>query len=235
MKSLKYIIVEDNRLDELALRNILSTYPLLQFECTCRTITEAQLYLKNNKPDIVFADIEMPDGTGVNFVKALHGSNPIVIFITSHPEFALESFETPALDYLLKPVSEKRFELTYRYITDYHELTMLAHMQLEQSGKEAIVFKDGFSKIRLQVNEVLYLQAMQDYTKIVTAQKAYLTNGTLSAFLNDNQHFNFIRIHRSYAVLLRQIKVLQKDKIIGQNFELPIGKTYRATIAKLRL
>jgi len=235
MKPLKYIIIEDNRLDELALRIVASKYPLLQYVDTFNTIAKAELYLKSNKADIIFADIEMPDGIGIDFIKTMRGHNPIIVFVTSHSEFALEGFETAALDYLLKPVSEERFSLTYKYISDYHEINRLAHLQLEQSEKGTIVFKDGISKIRLPIHEILYLQAMQDYTKIITADKSYLANNTLSIFLNKNQHFNFIRIHRSYAIQRRQIRILKKDKVIGQNFELPIGKTYRAAVAKMKL
>jgi DNA-binding LytR/AlgR family response regulator len=235
MKPLKYIIIEDSRLDELALMAVLSQYPLLQYITTARTLTEAGLYIRAYKPNVIFIDIEMPDGLGIDFAKNVHGFNPIIIFITSYAEFALEGFETSALDYLLKPVSEERFALTYQNIIDYYKMSSLARMQLEQSEMETIVFKDGFNKIRLPVKQVLYLQAMQDYTKIVTCDKSYLTNNTLSVFLKENHHFNFIRIHRSYAILNQHIQILKKDKIVGPNFELPIGKTYRSAIAKLKL
>jgi DNA-binding LytR/AlgR family response regulator len=235
MKSLKYIIIEDDRIDEIALLDILSKYPLLRHTATARTIIEGKLYIKAHNPDIIFTDIEMPDGVGIDFARTIRRLESIVIFVTSHSEFALESFETSALDYLLKPVSEERFALTYKYITDYCQMSMLARLQIEHSEKETIVFKDGFNKIKLAVNEVLYLQAMQDYTKIVTSTRNYLANSTLSVFLNDNVHFGFIRIHRSYAILSRQIRILKKDSIIGESFQLPIGKTYRSEISKLNL
>jgi DNA-binding LytR/AlgR family response regulator len=165
----------------------------------------------------------------------MHGLRPIIIFVTSHSEFAVEGFEISALDYLMKPVAEDRFAITYKHILDYYEMNTLAQMQLEQSEKEIIIFKDGFDRVKLPVSEVYYLQAMQDYTKIVTQDKNYLASNTLSGFLHDNQHFNFIRIHRSYAILSRQIRIFKKDKVIGRNFELPIGKTYRAAIAKMKL
>ncbi|KAA5534700.1 response regulator transcription factor [Taibaiella lutea] len=235
MRPLKYIIIEDNRLDELSLLDLLSKYPLLQHAATAGSIIEAQTFIKHQEPDIIFADIEMPDGLFIEFAKRMKNEKPIIIFVTSHSEFALEGFETSALDYLLKPISEERFALTYRHIMGYHKMSMLASLQVEQSEKETIVFKDGFNKIKLPVQQVLYLQAMQDYTKIVTVNKNYLANSTLSAFLNKNAHFGFIRIHRSYAMLSSQIKILKKDRIIGENFELPIGKTYRTDISKLKL
>lgn len=235
MKPLRYLIIEDNRLDELSLLDLLAQYPILQYCATASSIIEAQLFIKYYNPDIIFTDIALPDGIAIEFIKTIKEEKPIIIFVTSHSEFALEGFETAALDYLLKPVTESRFALTYRHIIDYHEMSMLASLQLESAEKESIVFKDGFDKVKLAVQDVLYLQAMQDYTKIVTANKNYMANSTLSSFLNENAHFGFNRIHRSYAILSARIKILKKDKVIGENFELPIGKTYRTEMSKLKL
>ena len=235
MNVLRYLIVEDNRIDELLLISMLSEYHQLQYIGTAHTIAEAEKYFKQEKPDLFFLDIEMPDGSGIDFAQKIAVEKPIIVYTTSYIQFAIESYKTAALDYLVKPILSERLKHTYKRIMDFHEMRTLAKTQLEQLENETIVFKDGFTKIKLPVKEIFYLQALQDYTKIITSHKNYLANDTLSVFLKNNEHFEFIRIHRSYAVLKRHIKILKSDKVIGGNFELPIGKTYRADIAKLKL
>lgn len=161
MQPLKYIIIEDNRLDELSLLDLLSQYPLLKHAATAGSIIEAQSLIKHQDPDIIFADIEMPDGLFIEFVKKMiQDKKKIIIFITSHSEFALDGFETSALDYLLK--------------LDKQNATLIhLNQQLEEANRTkaklfAIIGHDFRSPIS-QIYQLLKLQ--QSQSKLIKAEE----------------------------------------------------------------
>jgi DNA-binding LytR/AlgR family response regulator len=232
---LNYIIIEDKRIDELHLLYVLSKFQSLNFIKTARNTTDATDSIIELKPDLVFVDVEIPGSNDLDFIKKLRYKIPILVFITAHPEFALESFELNALDYLLKPLTEKRFQLTYERIMEYWSFRQLAMSELLKTETNVIIIKDGYKKIVLSLGDILYLEAMQDYTKVVTRSKKYMVNATLGRFLNMQAEHIFIRIHRSYAIVIKNIRELHSDKVIGTGFELPIGKTYRQHIARLKI
>ena len=233
--ALSYILVEDNKIDELSLLEILLPNPNLKYITTAVRLSDAVSLIKYHRPELLFIDIELPDGSGIEWIKSQHGYNPIIVFITTHVDYALEAYEVNALDFLIKPVSEERVRLTLHKVEEYEILLSMARLQKIQLESECIVFKEGNNRIRLPIDEILYLQAMQDYTKIVTTHKNYLVNDTLVQFLSHYSHHKFIRFHRSYAALRKNIIMLKPDKVIGENFELPIGKTYRTEMGQLQL
>lgn len=230
-----YVIVEDNRLDELALSNILIMYPQLEYIATAGTLAEADTLMSRYEPLLVFVDIELGDGSGIEWVRKLKEPKPAIIFTTSHLDFALEGYEVNALDFLVKPVTRERFLETFNRISEYVELRHLAKLQIEQAEMENITFKEGYNRVQVPVRDIIYLQAMQDYLQIVTAKKKYLINHTLGGFLKAYETYDFIRIHRSFAVLKKNISEISHAKIKVANTELPIGKTYRSVLAHIQL
>ena len=191
--------------------------------------------VKEIAPDLIFTDIEMPGMSGIELLRKLKGKNVMSVFITSHPDFALEGFELQALDYVLKPLTEERFAQVAKRIYDYWELKQKATAYDVSIEQESLMIKEGHTQIRLSMNEIIYLEAMQDYTKIITAQKKYVTLTTFTALLQKLPAENFMRVHRSYAVALSKIKTLKNNEVSGDDFVLPVGKTYRAVVAQLKL
>lgn len=179
---------------------------------------EAQQY---SKPDLVFLDVEMPGIGG--------------IIITSHPEYALEGFELSALDYLLKPLTEERFTQAAPKIRDYWEMRQKPELYDVHFERDMLTIKEGYNRIRLAQRGTIYLEAMQDYTKMVTSNKNYLTLSTLSFFMEQLPADRFISVHRSYAVSLQQIKELRNSELLCDNTVIPVGKTFRSAVSKLRL
>lgn len=233
--TIRYIAIDDNPVDLLILKEYASIFPFLQHAGSFSTPAEGLAGIDALQPDLVFLDIEMPGQTGLDILRIIKGKVPIAIFITSHPEFALEGFELSALDYILKPLTGERFSHTAKRIEDYWDMKQKAISYQVLFENESLTIKEGHNQIKLPQQDIIYLEAMQDYTKVVTEKKNYLTLTTLTGFLEKISNNNFLRVHRSYAVAVKKIKELHSDKVICGNSIIPIGKTYRSSIAQLKL
>jgi DNA-binding LytR/AlgR family response regulator len=234
-KNICFISIDDNLVDQLVLKEYASAFPFLKHCGSFNSSTEGLLAVDKIKPDLIFLDIEMPGISGLEMLRQIKEKVPIAVFVTSHPEFALEGFEMSALDYILKPVTAQRFLTTARRIEEYWEMKQKAILYEVLFEKESLTIKDGHSQIKLPQQDIIYLEAMQDYTKVVTENKNYLTLTTLTGFLEKLSENNFLRVHRSYAVAIKKINELHSNRIICGNLEIPIGKTYKNAIARLKL
>ena len=175
----------------------------------------------------------MPGKNGIEILKQIKGIVPIAVFITSHPEFALEGFELSAFDYILKPLTKERFNVTATRIQEYWKMKQNSETYQILFEQQSLIIKEGHKQIKLQQNDIIYLEAMQDYTKVVTRQRNYLTLTSLTLFLEKMATNTFIRVHRSYAVAINKINEIHHDKLIVSNTTIPIGKTYRPIADKL--
>ncbi|TDE10557.1 LytR/AlgR family response regulator transcription factor [Dyadobacter psychrotolerans] len=231
----RFIAIDDNPLDLLAITEYAKAYPFL---INCGTFSnalegvEATGYIK---PDLIFLDIEMPGSTGLELLRKIRADVPMAVFITSHAEFALEGFELSALDFVLKPLTEERFVQTARKIGEYAEMKAKSEAYEVLFEKDMLTIKEGYNQVRLSQKDIIYLEAMQDYTKIVTDKKNYITLSSLSFFMEQLSPDRFLRVHRSYAVSISRISELRISEIICSNTTIPVGKTYRSTVAKLKL
>jgi DNA-binding LytR/AlgR family response regulator len=229
----KYIIVDDEELSRLHIEAEASKYPFLKKIASCSNAMEALELISQFQPDIVFADIEMPGVSGIDLIKTLSTGATLPIFVTSHPEYAIESYDLDAFDYLLKPVNADRFEKCARRLADYFELKLNAYaFNQEQDSSHQIIIKLGHDKYKIQLSDILYLEAMKDYTKIVTMAKQYLVLETLSGMHRRLPEGNFIRIHRSYVVNKQKIEIAKSQSVEIGGHKLPIGKLYKQIIAQ---
>lgn len=230
----RYIAVDDSLLDQLMLKEYAAKCSFLKALGYYSTPDEALVAVTEQQPDLIFLDIEMPGMTGVEVLRTIRQHVPLAVFITSHPEFAIEGFELSAFDYILKPITEERFAITVKRLDEYWSMKQKATAYEVLFEKEHIVIKDGYQQVKLPVHEIIYLEAMQDYTKVVTEKKNYLILSTLTGFLERLSAEAFLRVHRSYAVAIRKIKELHVDKLICGHAEIPIGKTYRGVLAQMK-
>lgn len=225
---IKYLIVDDNNLDALNVEVLASQHAQLQGRGTFHNALEALSAIKAIKPDLVFLDVEMPDCSGVELLKAIREDVPMAVFITSYPEFALEGFELSALDYILKPATEERFEQCIRRVLEYWEMLRKSQAYDVSVAEETITIKQGHEQIKLALGDIIYLEAMNDYTKLVLQGKQYMTLINLTRFLAQLPPQRFVRIHRSYAVASDKIvRVAANDLYLKGDFNLPVSKTYR--------
>jgi DNA-binding LytR/AlgR family response regulator len=224
---LKYVIIYDDEIDRLALEVQASRYPFLHRLASCSQPLEALELIGRHRPEIVFADIEMPGMSGLQLVSLLGDKVPAPVFITSHPEYALEGYERQAFDYLLKPLSPERFERCARRLRDFFQLRAKAYAFDRQEEADTLLIRQGYERHKLYLPDILYLEAMKDYIRIVTRQNSYLVLNTLSAMMERLPAERFIRVHRSFIVNRDRIDALKGNRLFLQSYELPVGKIYR--------
>lgn len=229
----RYIIVDDSKLDQLTLLAKAKTFDRLVNIAVCNNADEALEAIKTLKPDIAFLDVDMPGQNGIELLRIIKDDVPVAIFVTSHMEYALESYELAAFDFLLKPVKTERFNATVERAFDYMEMKEKAIAYTVQFEKEIITIKDGHEHILIPLHDILYLEAMRDYTRIITSQKKYMTLTSLSTFITQLPQSLFSRIHRSYAINIEKITAFQNNELFIGALSLPVSKSYKTSLIKL--
>jgi DNA-binding LytR/AlgR family response regulator len=230
MTPLSCIIIDDDELDLYFIRDLVLRYSDLRLAGCYSNALESMETLRTTAIDLLFVDIDMPIINGINFLKTLENP-PLCIFVTSHVEYALEAFDVHAIDYLLKPVRKERFDIAVRRASEFFSVREKAlHYEL-RFEKETIIIKEGNTVNNVSVDELIYLEALANYTKVVTRTRKYITLKNLKNFLEELPGEEFVRIHRSYAAAKSKIESLHSDEITVDGFVLPIGKTYRKNIS----
>ncbi|MDP4129330.1 MAG: LytTR family DNA-binding domain-containing protein [Bacteroidota bacterium] len=224
---LKYLVLDDDEIDRISIENEAKKFPFFQKIASCAHPLEAFELISRFQPDIIFLDIEMPDMSGIELIKTRNISHALPVLITSHPEFAIESYELDAFDYLLKPLNAERFARCAHRLHDFWEMRMKSFDVESRQESGYIIIKQGHDKYKLPIPEITYLEAMKDYTRIKTVTGQYLVLTTLSGILEKLPADLFVRIHRSYVVNREKIDVVEKSKIHIQDHILPIGKLYK--------
>jgi two-component system, LytTR family, response regulator len=222
----RVLIVDDDEIDRLTVISFCRRYPFLQVIAAAESAEAAVNYMQKEMPDVLLLDIDMPGMSGIELRKQAV-EIPVCIFITSHPEFAVESFELAALDYLLKPIKSERFDAAILRLQQYMTLRQKAQLLDYTVGGETIFIKEGTTQVKIALHEVMYLEALKDYTSIVTGQRKYCILSPLSNLLEQGSFKNFIRIHRSYAVQKHYVTRLSSKELYISNIILPVGRTYK--------
>lgn len=205
----KVIIIDDEFLARSMVKEYLQKYPQLELVAECGDGFEGMKAIQEHKPDLVFLDIQMPKISGFEMLELID-EPPAVIFATAFDEYAIKAFEAHAVDYLLKPFDQERFDkavnkfLVQQKGNQTNTQELLNDVQLPNSNTR-IVVKNG-SKIKIiPVQEVLYLEAADDFVKIFTREGYYLKNKTMSFFESFLPPDLFVRCHRSYIVNIQEI------------------------------
>ncbi len=221
------IIIDDDEIDRLTVVSFAKKFPELNIIGVFEDAEEALPVLNSNEIHILFLDIDMPELSGIEFRK-IAAHVPVCIFITAHPEHAVESFELDTLDFIVKPLKLDRFSQTMARIKDYMELKLKAQLFEASIGGDTIYIKEGHEKTKVKLHDILYLEALKDYTKIVTPQKRHCVLSSIGLLLKEDNFNSFVRIHRSYAVQKQYIeKVVSQEVILKGNIHIPIGRSYK--------
>jgi DNA-binding LytR/AlgR family response regulator len=224
--------VDDNEIDRLTLTSFVRRYPFIHIDGIFESGRQASEFCQKSLPDILFLDIDMPGINGLDLRKEL-SKVPACIFVTSHPEFALEGFETAALDFLVKPLRSERFEKAIERLQHFLEIHNKAELLDYTLGDDTLFIKDGHNHVKLQLHEIIYLEALKDYTGIITPKKRYCVLSPLGNLLKQKSFQSFVRIHRSYAVQKHFINKITAKEVMVNDLALPIGRTYRETLDKI--
>ena len=232
---LKCIAIDD---EPLALRQItgyISKIPYLALSATFNNAIDAQQRLTEEPADLIFADINMPDLNGVDFVRALP-DRPMVIFTTAYSEYAVEGFKLDAVDYLLKPFSFADFSRSAAKANSLYELRQNRRSEPQETASEAtprdkeyISVKADYKVSLVRIAEIIYLESEGEYVRMHLADGSTIT--TLFRLKNMETALpaeSFMRVHRSYIVNLRAIKAYVKGRIfLSDNEYIPIGENYK--------
>ncbi len=224
---LKFLIIDDDEIDRAVIETESAKFPFLQKVASCASPLEAAEIITKFELDIIFLDIEMPGLTGIELIRKKITTSALPVFITSHPEFALESYELDAFDYLLKPVSSERFATCALRLRDFYQMRAKACAFDTEEETNFIIIKQAYDKYKIPIHDILYLEAMRDYTRITTATKQYLVLTTLNGIIEKLPPEIFVQIHRSYVVNMNKVDAISKNKINIQSQVLPIGKSYK--------
>ncbi|MBT1701338.1 LytTR family DNA-binding domain-containing protein [Fulvivirgaceae bacterium PWU4] len=221
--------------DEPLARNLLTEYvkkvSFLKLVHTCSNPLEALELLRNNPVDILFLDIQMPEITGITFLKILQ-KKPLVILTTAYSEYALESYELDVVDYLLKPITFDRFlkavdKAGQRLNTG---TAPVAEKVVPSEPTQPFVFvKDGTKLVKINFDDILYVEGLKDYVTIHTKTQKVVSLQRLKSLELQLPADRFIRIHHSYIVALKAIDVIHKGEVQIGNAMIPISDTYRKT------
>jgi len=220
---LKCIAIDDEPLALTLMRKHIADYPVLQLLHTFEDAVSAAEFLAKNKVDLLFIDINMPDITGVDLVRSL-ANPPMVIFTTAYKNYAFEGFELQAIDYLLKPIDNKRFAIAVKKAVELYERKNVT----APTGDESIYVHSEYRSIKINLTDIEYIESMQDYVKIflVNQPKPVLTLTTLKSLLEKLPEKQFVRIHRSYAVAVNKVKSIHNRKVQMPSIELPVGNSF---------
>ncbi len=231
-KTYTCIIVDDKEIDRLAVQAFLEDYSFMALAGSFASATEALEHIRSaGTPDAIFLDVDMPGKSGLDLRNELR-TIPACIFITAHPQFALEGFELAALDYLIKPLKEDRFEKAMRRLQEYLDLHYKAELLDFTLGENTLFIKDGFKQVKLQIQEIVYLEALKDYTGIITRHKKYCVLSPLGSLIKEKAFQSFVRIHRSYAIHRHAVSEISARGIRVNDILLPIGASYKDSVEK---
>lgn len=216
---IKAIIIDDEPLARMIIHEYLQKQEGIEVVAECGDGFEGAKAIQQFKPDLVFLDIQMPKLTGFEMLEIID-ELPHIIFTTAFEEYALKAFEKNAVDYLLKPISEDRFNQAIQkfyslYNTQQKQESINALKQdLEEEILERIVVKNGTQIKLIPVQQIIFLEAYDDYVKIHTKDGMYLKNKTMSSFEKQLDSKQFVRVHRSYIIKVDQlskIEPMEKD------------------------
>ncbi|WP_207531755.1 LytR/AlgR family response regulator transcription factor [Desertivirga arenae] len=231
MAAIKCIAIDDEPLALDLIEDFCSKFPAINLVKTFEDALSAKEFLKSQKVDLIFLDINMPDISGIDFAFSLN-DKPLIVFTTAYRDYAVEGFELNALDYLVKPFEFDRFA---KAIERAVETKKDANYAVGKTANDFIYVSSEYKLVKIDLSEVDYLESMEDYIKIhLQGSKTIFTLLTMKALSEKLPMGRFIRIHRSYMVPIAHIKfIFSKRLVLNSGIELPIGKSYVDSVKDL--
>lgn len=226
---LKCVAIDDEPLARECIANYVREVDFLQFTGSGANPVELTRILDEQDVDLIFLDIQMPVVNGIEFIKMTRNL-PMVIITTAYPSYAVESFQLDVLDYLVKPITFNRFFKAVSKAIDYkHLLLKSASADLTKltTGTDYFFIKCDYKYERIYFDEILYIEAMQNYVTIYTTSRKYTTLLYLRNVEDNLDQQSFIRVHKSYLVAISKIEAIENNDIIIRSFRIPISRNYR--------
>jgi DNA-binding LytR/AlgR family response regulator len=224
--SMSCVIIEDLQVAAEYTRKCCEKSGLLDVKDHFTNVADALAYLNTTTVDILFLDVEMPGATGFDLLDQL-GYSPKVILTTSKPEYAYNAFEYHVIDFLKKPYTYQRFleALQKAAVKDDND------SQVTSSDKHIFIKSDG-KLVRLNNEDILYIESMGDYVKFVTADKKYITHNTIKALEEKVDKTCFMKVHRSYIINLTKIDDIRENDLFIKGTEIPMSKAHKQDVLR---
>lgn len=223
-RKLTCVIVDDEPPAIRILEKFVKKIPFLELKSTFTKSLEALSFLEGNPPDLIFLDVQMPEITGIQLSKIIH-KNIKVVFTTAYPDFALESYNVAALDYLLKPIEFERFYAAVRKALPQES----NQKAVQENSKEYTFFKaNGKNKfVKVFFEDIQFVQGLKNYVAVQLPDSQIITHTTMKSVNELLPKGDFVQVHKSYIVSLKHIDRVENDSIWMGDKQLPIGNSYR--------
>lgn len=229
--TLKTLIIDDEPIALRKLRSYVEKVPFLSLEASCESAFEAMEYLGSHSVDLIFTDISMPDLDGLGFVRSLP-EPPMVVFITAHPDYAVESYRVSAVDYLLKPYSMAEFQRSANKALAHAEALRAQTPHPQAEAPKSIFVKTDTRHIRLELSEISYIKGYGEYLQIYLSDNPapVLTLSSFASILSKLPD-NFVQVHRSYIVNMDRVCHIERARIaMGPDTMIPVGDSYKPAL-----
>ena len=228
------LIIDDEPLAIKLIKTHLSRLDSFEIAAECKNALQAIEFLMKEKIDLMFLDINMPEITGLDFLKTIPNP-PYVIITTAFREYAIEGYDLDVVDFLLKPISFERFlKAINRYCDRTRSFaTKNGHSSGESQAKKYLHIQDGKNIFKLPYDDVLYFEGYGEYVKVITLNKNYMVRDSLTEFEHRLSADSFIRIHKSYIVNIHKITGFSTIQVILKNTQLPVGRMFREKVMKV--
>jgi len=230
-KDITCLIVDDEAIAREIIATHLQKIPSIKSVESCSSAIDAFNHLINNKIDLIFLDINMPEVSGISFAKSINKEIKI-IFTTAYRDYAVEGFELKAVDYLLKPIS---FDRLLKAVNNYFDIYSVQKQNetIETNNNEFMFVRADRRMIKINFDTIIYIESYSDYLKIHLTKETIITRETISAIEAKLPKNNFIRIHRSYIISLANISSFTNEEITINKKSLPISRSYKKEVLSL--
>lgn len=231
---LNCIAIDDEPLALELIEDDISKIPFLNLIGSFNSPLDAFSLLNEDKVDLMFLDIQMPDVTGLEFLKSLH-KKPMVIITTAYDKYAIDGFNLDVIDYVVKPIPFDRFLKAVLKAQEFYQIKNKKNSEMlnsEVAEKDFIFLKSGYDIIKVVINDIEYVEGLKDYVTLHVKGKQIISLYNLKTFLSKLPEDRFIRVHRSFIVALDKIEAIKKGKIVIGKKEIPIGDHYKEDLEK---
>lgn len=228
------IIVDDEELAHHVIEEYISRVPFLNLVKNCYDIQETIPVLQNNNIDLIFLDINLPNISGIEFLKSFK-KLPNVIITTAYDDCAVQGFEMDVIDYLLKPFSFERFlKAVYKSYHLNNNAKIVQERESQSLLKESFIFvRSNNENVKLNLSEIIRINALKDYIIIYTNNRKLIVHQTMKSIMEKIQSDNFIRVHNSHIVSLQHLQSIGKNTLMIGNERIPISEKYKAYLTKI--
>ena len=223
---IRCLIVDDEPLAREVLGQYVSQSDELQLVGACKNANEVVELLQKESVDVLFLDIQMPGISGMALMKSLENP-PLVVFTTAYDQYAVEGYEVSAVDYLLKPISPDRFKKAVEKVKD-----MIRYKKSSSNDLDYMFIRADYQDIKVMFDDILYVEGLKDYVKVVTKEKRIITLTNIKGMLEKLPQDRFIRVHKSYIVAKDKVQTVKGTILTIDDKEIPIGLTFKDNFMK---